>query len=677
MVRRITFLALLLASPVRWALRAQEDAGRVDFYAEVRPVLTVHCYRCHGHEVQKGGLRLDVKSAALRGGESGEAAIVPGRSSKSPLYLRVVSRDRDERMPSKGEALPAAQAELLRRWIDQGADWPDSVSHWAFQPLRKPEVPSVEGADTPVDAFILRELRKRGLDPSPEADRRTLLRRVTFDLTGLPPTPEEVDAFVKEGDYPGVVERLLASPAYGERWGRHWLDFARYAESTGYEANSLRPAAWRYRDYVVRSFNDDTPYDRFLRQQLAGDELEPLTDENLVATGFLAAGRLDNNQEDRAVQRNDHLIDLTNATASVAFGLQFGCAQCHDHKWDPITQADYYRFQGFFVRGQVGNLLIRDPEAWAAYEKSIPPELEPARALKRALLDGARRKLLAQEAGTKSPDDQAAAKALGDEDKKLLAELDRKIQSIEKSMPDKPHAWGYVSPATSPSDIKTLPIKGMYPMPYDAQKLKETHPRILKRGDPHQPGPEVTPGWPAVLGPTPEGTASRTALVDWLTAPGNPLLARVFVNFVWARHFGRGIVETPGDFGLRGARPTHPELLDWLAAEFVAKGWSVKDLHRGIVRSAAYRRSAAPVATSARMDPENRLLWRWSPRRLEAEAIRDAILAASGELDRSMGGPGTADEGKATRRTIYLLQKRHGLPEVEELFDAPSAGESC
>jgi hypothetical protein len=668
------FLSLLLSGA---AARAQDDASRIDFYAEIRPIFTVHCYRCHGHEIQKGGLRLDVRASAFKGGESGDPAIVAGRSAKSPLWLRVTTKDRDERMPSKGEPLPAPQADLLRRWIDQGAEWPDSVTHWAFRPLRKPAAPDVQGGRTTIDAFVLRELEKRGLTPSPEAPRRTLLRRVTFDLTGLPPTPEEIESFEKDGDYDRVVERLLASPAYGERWGRHWLDLVRYAETTGYEANSLRPAAWRYRDYVVKSLNDDRPYDAFLRQQIAGDELQPMTDENLVATGFLATGRLDNNQEDRAVQRNDHLIDITNATAAVVFGLQFGCAQCHDHKWDPITQADYYRLQGFFVRGQAMNLLVQDPDAWAAYEKAIPPELEPAKALKRALLEGAKKKLSAQDAGTKTPDDQAAAKSLGDDDRKLLAELDKKIQGIEKAMPDKPHTWGFLSPATSPNEIRTMPIKGMYPMGYDAAKLRETRPRILKRGDPHQPGPEVAAGWPAVLGSTPEGTVSRTALVDWLTRPENPLTARVFVNFVWARHFGRGIVSTPGDFGLRGARPTHPALLEALAGEFVAKGWSVKQLHRWIVGSRTYRQSSAPNASNSRSDPENLYLWRWSPRRLEAEAIRDSMLAASGELDRAMGGAGASDDGRSRRRTLYLLQKRHAFPEVQELFDGPSGGESC
>ena len=665
----IPLLPILLLVAAQQADPPRE--GKLDFYAEVRPILSVHCFRCHDSTVHKGGLRLDTREGVHKGGDSGESAI-------KLILGRVTTKDREERMPSKAEPLPAALIETLRKWIAQGAPWPDAPPHWAFQPLQSPTVPVVKNpgwVKTPVDAFVARGHEARGLSPSAEASRRTLLRRVTLDLTGLPPTPEELDA--KE-TYEQAVDRLLASTAYGERWGRHWLDLARWAESSGYEANAVRSASWRYRDYVIRSFNEDKPHDLFLRQQLAGDEMEPLTDENLVATGFLATGRLDNNQEDRAVQRNDHLFDITNASAAVLFGLSFGCAQCHDHKWDPITQADYYRLQGFFARGQVNPLVIQDPEAWIAYEKSIPPELEPAKALKRALLEGAKKKLSAANAGTsKAPDDQAAAKALGDDDKKLFAELDKKIQAIEKSMAEKPHAWGFASPATSPHALKTLPIKGFYPMLYEPAKLKEAKPRVLKRGDVHQPGPEVEPGWPAVLGPTPPGTWTRTALVERLTRPDHPLTARVWVNFVWQQHFGRGIVTTPGDFGLRGAKPIHPELLDWLASAFVARGWSNKRLHRWIVLSSTYRQSSAPNEVDAKVDPENRLLWRWSPRRLEAEAVRDSILAVSGELDRKMGGPSVVEDPKALRRTVYLLHKRHDLPDVAEFFDAPGAGESC
>jgi hypothetical protein len=474
----------------------------------------------------------------------------------------------------------------------------------------------------------------------------------------------------------------------------------------------LRSAAWRYRDYVVKSFNDDRPYDAFLRQQIAGDELQPPVDENLVATGFLAHGRLDVNQEDRVLQRNDHLLDITNMMSTVLFGLSMGCAQCHDHKWDPVTQKDYYRLQAFFVRGQVNNLLLLDPAAWTAYEKAVPPELEASKTYRKTLLDAARARL-AEEAKKKLPEATRIAcdtpadqrtpaqqelarkaekdlaitndqilKGAGEDDKKLYAELDKKIKALEEKLPEKPHAWGYYSPATGSPEVKTMPIKGMYPMSYEPAKLKETKGHVLKRGDCHQNGDEVVPGWPAVLGPTPEGVTTRRALADWLTRPEHPTVTRVFVNFVWQRHFGRGIVPAPGDFGLRGEKPSHPELLDWLSQEFVLKGWSVKQLHRTILLSATYRQASAPSAANSAKDADNRLLWRWAPRRLEAEAIRDSLLAASGELNRTMGGRSVVEEQptsdpKQLRRTIYLLQKRSHLPEVEELFDQPTAGEAC
>ncbi|MBI3854837.1 MAG: PSD1 domain-containing protein [Planctomycetes bacterium] len=664
---------------------AQDKPGTpVDFYRDVRPIFSVHCAKCHSADAAKGGLRLDTREHTLKGGDTG-AAIVPGKIADSLLFQRVTTKDKKERMPSKAEALEAKEIDTLRRWIAEGAAWPDAaeIVHWAFRPPVRPAVPAVKNSAwvrTPVDAFVAKEQEARGLVPSAEAGRRALIRRVTLDLTGLPPAPEDF-----EGGYEETVERLLASPAYGERWGRHWLDLVRWAETSGYEANALRPAAWRYRDYVVQCFNEDRPYDAFLRQQIAGDELQPLSDENLVATGFLAHGRLDINQEDRLLQRNDHLLDITNMMSTVLFGLSMGCAQCHDHKWDPITQKDYYRLQAFFVRGQVINVLIQDPAAWAAYEKSVPPELEASKTYQKALLDAARTRLL-EEAKKKAPEatitkDQIL-KAASDDDRKLFAELDKKIRSLEEKLPEKPHAWSFYSPATGAADVKTMPIKGMYPMPYEPAKLRETPGRLLKRGDCHQPGEEVAPGWPAVLGETPKAATTRRALADWLTRPDHPTVTRMFVNFVWQRHFGRALVPTTGDFGLRGERPTHPELLDWLASEFVAKGWSLKALHRLIVLSSTYRQASSARAANAAIDAENRWLWRWSPRRLEAEAIRDSILSASGELNRAMGGKSVVEEQptsdpKQLRRTLYLLQKRSHLPEIEELFDAPIAGESC
>jgi len=725
--------ALVLVGLVGAGAAAQEPREAVDFFRDVRPILAVHCYKCHSADAAKGGLRLDLREAAFRGGDSGEPAVVPGKGASSLLLKLVTSEDGDERMPRTAPPLSAEEVRTLRRWIDRGADWPDASRateiHWAFRPLARPAVPAVKAGAwvrNPVDAFIAREHEARGLVPSAEASPRTLVRRLALDLTGLPPSPEEVESFLADrspGAYERLVERLLASPHYGERWGRHWLDLARFAETNGYEYNLLRPAAWRYRDYVVRSFNEDKPFDLFLRQQLAGDEMTPLTDENLVATGFLASGRLDANQEDKALQRNDHLLDIANAAASVTLGLSMGCAQCHDHKWDPITQRDYYRFLGFFVNGQVNNLLLADPATLKAYEAAIPPELGPARDLLKVLRDRIREPLVEEKRKKLAPDLRAALeipaekrtpeqktlarkaekelavspeeieKAAG-ADAALLKELAKSVERLEKKVPPKPHAWGFYSPLTSPHRLETLPIQGTNPLPYSPDELKRTRPRVLLRGDVHQKGEEVEIGWPAFLGPVPSGGLGprpRSALVDWLTRPEHPLLARVWVNFVWQQHFGTALVATPADLGLRGATPSHPELLDWLAADFIAGGWSVKKLHRRIVGSATYRLSAAAAEASLRIDRENRYRWRWSPRRLEAEAVRDSILAVSGELDRTLGGPSIPDkphhlaevkeprmgDPNPFRRTIYYMQRRHAFPAVQEFFDAPLAGESC
>ena len=721
----ILTLLVVLAAGRSPSLQEPADAGKLDYYRDIRPILAVHCYRCHSKEVRKGKLRLDEKAVALK-------SLVPGRSGESELYRRIASTDPDERMPSKGEPLSGREIDLLKRWIDQGAEWGEDAStrrsHWAFQPVKRPEIPAVKNAGpstplgagwvrTPVDAFVARGHEARGLVPAPEASGATLIRRLSLDLTGLPPGPGEVRAFLEDGSeraYEKLVDRLLESPHYGERWGRHWLDLARFAESSDYEANALRESAWRYRDYVVRSFNEDKPYDLFLRQQIAGDEMSPLTDETLIATGFLAHGRLDNNQENRAIQRNDHLVDIVNATGNVVFGLSIGCAQCHAHKWDPITAEDYYRFMGFFIKGQVNNLILEDPEAWKRYRAAIPRELEPTKKYL-ALLTSEAKKRLVRDARSKLSDEERKAldtagekrsnrekelaaaarkklefnrdrirKASSQDDRKLFEELEKKIKRLEKKMPRKPHAWGFYSPASSPHKVDTLKIRGFYPMKYDPDQLRKASPKVLHRGDPHQAGKTVGAGWPAVLGPTPEnlGERTRTALVEWLTRPDHPLTARVFVNYVWQQHFGKGIVATAGDFGLRGEKPSHPGLLDWLASEFARKGWSVKRLHRLIVLSSTYRQASRPHAKNEAIDRENRYLWRWSPRRLEAEAVRDSLLAVSGELDRTLGGksikekPGSSDTDQ-TRRSIYYLQKRHDFPSVQEFFDGPRAGECC
>jgi hypothetical protein len=714
------------------------SAGAViEFERDIRPILKEHCMSCHGAEKQKSNLRLDRKVDAFKGGDEG-VVLVPGRSADSRLFKLVSGADPDAVMPPKGPRLTAQQVAVIQEWIDAGAPWPedppaaDPRQHWAFQPPTRPPVPGVATVAaaasfpirTPVDAFIVARHRERGLAPSPEAGRSVLIRRLSLDLLGLPPSPAEVDAFVNDaspGAYEALVERLLSSVHYGERWGRHWLDLARYAETEGFEGNTFRASAWRYRDYVVNAFNTDKPHDRFLLEQLAGDELEPYADENLIATGFLSNARYSHNEEDKTKQRNDVLVDIANATASVTLGLTMACAQCHDHKFDPLSLRDYYRWQGFFARGQLVYALLRDEAAWREYEAGLPAEFKAARTLRDALhakaetkfqpdqlakldFDARRLRDTPQEflplgqRGRPAALRKQVEDALAESDRKLYAELMKRLDLWEAEARErKPQMWAYYSPASSPHPVEMLPPKGDYPLPYDVETLRQTRPAVLVRGEPSRRGAEVGWGWPEVLGPPPAdglGERPRTALARWLTSTNSPLTARVWVNYVWQQHFGRGLVATPEDFGVRGESPSHPELLDWLACELMTpttafgpgaaqeaatRAWSTKHLHRLIVLSSAYRQASRPNAQNEALDAENRLLWRWMPRRLEAETIRDAALAVSGELDVTPGGPSVATNRTetATRRTLYLRQARGGFARAQEMFDGPTANESC
>jgi hypothetical protein len=725
-------------------------ADPVDFQKHVYPILHDRCFSCHQGADAKSGVRLDQRAVVL-------TLVTPGKSAESVLIKMVSGDDPDRVMPPKGARLTAAQVQTLKDWIDQGVKWDDKLlppegakdKHWAFQPVTRPQVPvsrepkASAWVRNPIDAYVLAKHQAKGLMPAPEADRRTLLRRLSFDLTGLPPTPEQIDAFVNDKSpdaYEKQVERLLASPAYGERWGRHWLDVARYADSEGYESDHIRPYAWRYRDWVVKAFNDDKPFDRFILEQLAGDELTPYCDTHLIATGFLAAARLSSNEEDRARQFNDMYVDIANATGSAFLGLTFNCAQCHDHKFDPISHRDYYRFQGFFLKGMPYNFALADPAGRREYEAAKPAEYDPARTLLRLTLDKGKAKLDAKARDSLTPAEREAydtpadlrtpaqhalavvadlkfqytlaqmENAIPAEDKPLYAELKKKVAAIEAKLPDPPQTWGFYSPATSPHRIDVLPMRGFYPPPFNSEALGRARPFVLLAGDAHRRGAALDVGWPAFFGPTPPTAVSkhpRTALANWLTDPKNPLTARVWVNRIWHYHFGRGLVDTGGDFGLRGSPPSHPELLDWLASELMksttpASGsprpaaaagadkardagptgqppeWSAKHIHRLIVTSSTYRQSTRGDAASVSRDPDNRYLARWKPRRLEAEAVRDVMLAVSGELDPAIGGKPDTDETKSLRRGLYLLQKRQKPPAVQLLFDGPTgATESC
>jgi hypothetical protein len=601
---------------------------------------------------------------------------------------------------------------------------------------------------TPVDAFILARLEQAGLEPSPPAERATLLRRVTFDLTGLPPTPAELDDFLNDhrlDAYARVVERLLASPHYGERWAQHWLDVVRYAESNGYEVDGERPHAWHYRDYVIRAFNDDKPYNRFVTEQLAGDLLwkdeggrmkdekqdRPVSDssfilhpssfEPLVATGFNRCGpvHIVSGNTDPEVNRQEVLTEMTGAVGSTFLGLTIGCARCHDHKFDPISQADYYRLQAFFAAAKPTEVDMAADSERKAYEqrtKALQAQMAPLRKriadlenpyrqllieIKKAFLEPAYLEALDVPAAKRTPEQKKLAehaailikvtwdelvRAMSPEDRARRAQWRAQLHALEAQMPPPPaQAWAIADDPQVPPTF------------------------VLKRGDPKRKGKQVQAGLPEILTQAaPPTTAkpvpNRLDLARWLTQPDHPLTARVLVNRLWQHHFGRGLVATPNDFGLRGTPPSHPQLLDWLACECVAHGWSLKHMHRLLVLSNMYQQSSRPAAGTAAksIDPDNRLLWRMNRHRLEGETLRDSVLAVTGALNAKMGGPMvriplepevleliftegepdgvwhvTPDAQEHRRRSIYLFAKRNVRLPLFEAFDQPDTLTSC
>ncbi len=544
---------------------------------------------------------------------------------------------------------------------------PAERRHWSFRPRSSPPVPALGDAAAkawvrgPVDAFVLDKLRKQGLAPAPAADKVTLIRRVTFDLTGLPPTPAEVDAFVKDASpkaYENLVDRLLSSPAYGERWATHWLDVVRFAESDGFEYDTHRRDAWRYRDYVIASFNEDKPYDQFLREQLAGDEIDPASETMRIASGFNRLGPLRKNagNQEVASSRNEVLTEMTNVVGSAMLGVTLGCARCHDHKFDPIRHTDYYRMQAFFAGTHANDVPLASEQEQTAWKAKNDAHQKQMAEMKKAM------------------------KTLKGDDLKLM---EKKVAELEEKAPE--------------------PLPSLYAVQTDMSKMSPVH--VLARGDYQNKGQAVGMRTLGVL--LPDGAPElqtdrpRTELAKWITAPDNPLTARVAVNRMWNYHFGRGIVATPNDFGRMGTRPTHPELLDYLANRFVEGGWKWKPIHREILLSSTYRqasRNAAMAKVAEEKDPDNKLLWKFPRRRLEAEEIRDAMLAVAGRLNRKAGGPSvivpvdkelttllykpsqwavTPDANEHNRRSVYLMAKRNLRLPFMEVFDAPDAQISC
>ncbi|HEX3658967.1 MAG TPA: DUF1553 domain-containing protein [Pirellulales bacterium] len=662
---------------------AQRRAGEQFFETKVRPILAEHCYKCHGPDRHKANLRLDSLHAMLAGGDSGPA-IIAGDAPHS-LLVQVISYSDDYVQMPPTKKLPDALIADLTRWVQMGAPWPGSEhsqpaaprkafeitdrdrAYWFFQPIARasePKVANATWASSPIDLFLLQSLEKKNLAPNSPATRRELIRRVFFDLIGLPPTPAEVERFVADPSpaaYENLLDELLARPQYGERWGRHWLDVVRFAQTNGYERDDEKPFAWRYRDYVVRAFNEDKPYNRFLIEQLAGDELERPSPESLTATGFYRLGVWDDEPDDARMAEFDGLDDVIVSTSAAFMGLTVGCARCHDHMFDPISQADYYRLLAFF-RNVRPYQKPQYNESSATYVPLADPEK-------------ARQWYAAQ--------------------KSQIAPLEAQMQTA-KSEPERKQLKAKIGKLKRSSDA--APFDWALAVRESGAKVPTT--RVLIRGNAGTPGAEVQPAVLSVLGgrqlaitPPAGGQTSgrRLALARWLAQRDNPLPARVMANRVWQHHFGQGIVKSTNDFGHAGIPPTHPELLDWLAAELIESGWSVKHLHKAIMLSSAYRMSSRadnPRAVAA--DPGNDLLWRQNLRRLEAESIRDTVLAVSGQLNPAMGGRGffphlsgevlagsskpgagweLSPEREQTRRSIYTFVKRSLMDPMLETFD--------
>jgi hypothetical protein len=642
------------------------------FEKKVRPVLAEQCYKCHGPEKQKADLRVDSREALLKPGEEGPA-IVPGKPDES-LLIKSIKHVGDMKMPEKGPKMPDDQIAALEQWIAMGAPWPEydkpvtssqgalAKAHWSYQPIQNPTVPAVEGASHPIDAFVLEKLKAANLPMSPGADKRTLIRRASFELIGLPPSADEVTAFESDSSpdaFAKVVDRLLASPHYGERWARHWMDIARYADSKGYLAGGASrdyPFAYTFRDWLIRSFNEDLPYDRFLQFQLAADHMVGSNDPNLAAMGFLTVGRRFLGNIHDII--DDRIDTLTRGT----MGLTVACARCHDHKFDPVLQKDYYSMYGVFASSDepedmpiIGD--IEDKEAKSRYEAELAKrqdklnEFVAGRAADYGLLTSV---------ATGVPfalyitDREALRGVMTGKDRERSRELRKEIDKLNGTMASPPRAMVL------------------------RDKPQPVEPRIFIRGNPGRPGEPVQRQFITFLKDgNPQAFtkgSGRLELAQSITDRNNPLTARVIVNRVWGYHFARGLVRTPGDFGVKGDPPTHPELLDWLATNFMNEGWSIKKLHRLILLSATWQQSSDNRVDAAEKDPENRLVWRQNRKRLDFEATRDSLLVSAGQLDRKIGGKSVdiVNPPYSKRRTVYASIERQNLPQVFRTFDFPS-----
>ncbi len=730
---------LIIVSTVR--ATPAEDAARA--------VFEKRCLNCHG-QAQTSGLDLRQIDAIAKGGKRGPA-IVPGKAAESLLYRAAAGLVPELPMPP-GKPLPASEIAAIRAWIDEGAKWENQAANaqndpgwWAFRKAVRRQPPSMQGAraSNPVDSFIQSKLHEKGLKPARAADKRMLIRRAYFDLHGLPPASEDVAAFVKDpspGAYEKLIDRLLASPRYGERWGRHWLDVVRYADTGGFETDMYYANAWRYRDYVVKSFNGDKPYNRFVQEQIAGDELWPdnldlaggydISEEKLehlearIGTAMYTIGPTYHEAALNGEQlRHEWLTDAVDTTGEAFLGLTLGCARCHDHKFDPISQRDYHRMMAIFAGSEEREIPVVSKMDVFGFKSGYPRVLmvdEYKAAIQK--LDKSVEKRAIDE--IKATFSREIVEAYDMEVKSRTPRQSEMAQLIEQALTEaglRENASGKIyAPRFTPEEkeqrdrlimelgkaalqtrfhMQTATVIG------HADVIPEI--RMTVRGDFHGTGDKAGPGFPKALGGAndieePAGRPfvpqRRKALALWLTEQDHPLTARVMVNRLWAWHFGKGIVGTPGDFGRQGELPAHPELLDWLASEFVAQGWSVKRMHRLIMLSDAYRMSSEFDENNARIDPGNRYVWRMNRQRLDAEQLRDTVLAVAGTLNLKAGGkpvippltdeersglwaeaqwPVALDASEHNRRSVYLYVKRSFPFPMFSTFDAPESSQSC
>lgn len=732
----LAVLGLMIFAPELSA--ADEDklpsfsSEQVSFFEEkVLPILEQNCLKCHSGESPKGELSLVSRASILEGGESGPA--VDFEDLASSYIVDAINYDSWE-MPPTGKMSPD-QIKVLTEWVDMKLPWPadlheiefeaeagppqvneETKAFWSFQPVEKPAVPAVEQKTWPknaIDHFILHRLESAGLTPSEPAEPRQLLRRAHYDLIGLPPPPELVEKFAADPTpehFGTIIDELLDSPHYGEQWARHWLDLVRYAETNSYERDGAKPYVWRYRDYVIRSFNSDKPYDQFVTEQLAGDELDQVTADTMIATGYYRLGRWDDEPADPALAFYDDIDDIVTTTGQTFLGLTINCARCHDHKIDPIPQADYYKMVAFFrnlkrygVRSgdsvaDASIAYIDQPADDGKYEAELAKFEKQTGDIQNTLtkLENKIRDDLNDVEKQEFQYEMNRVPILSKREGTLLTErevkqYERQTERLRNLQRNRPKALA-----------QALVIKE------DVSQLKPTF--ILTRGSPQAPAEEVQPAFPSVLSPPDaivpeaieEGAATsgrRRVLADWIVDPQNPLTSRVMVNRLWQFHFGRGIVRSSSDFGFQGVAPTHPQLLDWLASEFVARGWSVKKMHKLIMMSAAYQQASLPRTSALDKDPTNELFWRFDMRRLTAEEIRDSILWVTNELNADkMFGPsiytdipdavkagqsrpgsgwGKSSPEDENRRSIYIHAKRSLPDPLLEAFDMADMDLSC